>query len=247
VSINLLEIDQITARGVGLLPETSRLDSTFTLDRGQRYSSPPNFVPLLDGRASFEASIERPVLIAIYVAVDNPTVMVDAAALIVTGDALGRLQGDYDGDDVVYADDYKLWRDTFGSTVDPGTGADGDGNGKIEVADYVVWRTGFGASIRPTDAYLAGDYDYDGHVDADDYFYWKSEFGNHVAPFSGADGDGDGLVNARDYTIWRNQFGTSLPGAAFAAVAPVPEPATFCLIVIAVSVLPAIRPLRRGL
>jgi hypothetical protein len=50
------------------------------------------------------------------------------------------IAGDYNGDQVVDAQDYNVWRGGFGSTVTPGTGADGSGNGVVDAADYVVWR-----------------------------------------------------------------------------------------------------------
>lgn len=58
----------------------------------------------------------------------------------------GGLAGDYDGNGIVDASDYTVWRDTLGMTVTSGTGADGDSNGMIEVADYNIWRTNFGNS-----------------------------------------------------------------------------------------------------
>ena len=55
------------------------------------------------------------------------------------------VQGDYNGDMIVDAQDYTAWRGAFGGTVTPGTGADGNGNGVIDAADYVVWRNSFTA------------------------------------------------------------------------------------------------------
>ena len=43
--------------------------------------------------------------------------------------------GDFNGDGKVDGADYDTWRSTFGSTVEPGTGADGNGNGVIDSAD----------------------------------------------------------------------------------------------------------------
>ena len=48
--------------------------------------------------------------------------------------------GDYNGDGIVDAQDYNVWRGGLGTDVTPGTGADGNGNEKIDAADYVVWR-----------------------------------------------------------------------------------------------------------
>ncbi len=60
--------------------------------------------------------------------------------------------GDYNGDQVVDAQDYTVWRGAFGGSVTPGTGADGNNNGVIDAGDYVVWRknlttAGSGASL----------------------------------------------------------------------------------------------------
>jgi hypothetical protein len=70
---------------------------------------------------------------------------------------IGTTGGDYNGDAVVDAQDYTVWRGGFGGSITPGTGADGNGNGIIDGADYVVWRnnltsgTGSGAAIpEPT-------------------------------------------------------------------------------------------------
>ena len=54
------------------------------------------------------------------------------------------LAGDYNGDQIVDAADYTVWRDSLGSQVDNGTGADGDGDGVIGPDDYVVWKNNFG-------------------------------------------------------------------------------------------------------
>ncbi len=57
------------------------------------------------------------------------------------------VQGDYNGDSVVDAQDYTVWRSGFGDIVTPGTGADGNSNGIIDGADYVVWRNNLSAGI----------------------------------------------------------------------------------------------------
>ena len=52
------------------------------------------------------------------------------------------LQGDYNGDGIVDAADYTVWRDSLGSTT--ALAADGDNNHVIDQADYDIWKTNFG-------------------------------------------------------------------------------------------------------
>lgn len=56
------------------------------------------------------------------------------------------LAGDYNGNGIVDAADYTLWRDSRGQNVTPGSGADGDGDGLIDNDDYGVWKSAFGDS-----------------------------------------------------------------------------------------------------
>jgi hypothetical protein len=56
--------------------------------------------------------------------------------------------GDYNGNQVVDAADYTLWRDTFGQTADPrGSGADGIADGMIDEQDYAFWKLHFGEIV----------------------------------------------------------------------------------------------------
>jgi hypothetical protein len=52
--------------------------------------------------------------------------------------------GDYNGNGVVDAADYTIWRGTLGQTVTSGAGADGNGNGMIDSGDYDFWKSRFG-------------------------------------------------------------------------------------------------------
>ncbi len=52
------------------------------------------------------------------------------------------LTGDYDCSGAVGEEDYDLWRETFGSTID--LAADGNEDGVVNAADYTVWRDHFG-------------------------------------------------------------------------------------------------------
>jgi hypothetical protein len=61
-----------------------------------------------------------------------------------TGTAPPQTTGDYNGNGVVDAADYVVWRNTINQNVTPGTGADGVPNGTIDSADYTYWRARFG-------------------------------------------------------------------------------------------------------
>ncbi|WP_425399636.1 PQQ-dependent sugar dehydrogenase [Aeoliella sp.] len=60
-------------------------------------------------------------------------------------DTDATLPGDYNGDRVVSALDYAVWRESFGSSSS--LAADGNGDGIVNAADYVVWRNNLGAEI----------------------------------------------------------------------------------------------------
>jgi hypothetical protein len=62
--------------------------------------------------------------------------------LMLTGKT--RLAGDYNGDLVVDAADYAVWRSTADQYVAAYSGADGDGNGIVNSDDYTVWRGNYG-------------------------------------------------------------------------------------------------------
>jgi len=53
------------------------------------------------------------------------------------------LVGDYNGNNIVDAADYVLWRKTLGQSG-AGLEADGNNNNEIDAGDYEVWRTNFG-------------------------------------------------------------------------------------------------------
>jgi hypothetical protein len=60
---------------------------------------------------------------------------------------LGVPAGDYNGDGIINAADYTVWRDSLGQSVTPYSGADGNGDGMVTSADYDIWKGNFGKTI----------------------------------------------------------------------------------------------------
>lgn len=58
------------------------------------------------------------------------------------------IAGDYNGDGVVDAGDYSVWRDTLGSTTN--LAADGNGNGMVNQLDYNLWAANYGTQQTST-------------------------------------------------------------------------------------------------
>jgi hypothetical protein len=105
-------------------------------------------------------------------------------------------------------------------------------------ANYTISNLWIGtpaAFFTPTATSL-GDYNGDGTVDAADYLVWRDTMGQSGAGLA-TDGNGNNLVDAGDYDVWRRHFGQSTglgsaAGTTGFANAPVPEPASICLLAI---------------
>ena len=61
---------------------------------------------------------------------------------------LVRLLGDFNGDGVVDAADYTVWRNSLGQ-VGSGLAADADGNNVVDEYDYLVWKLTYGLVVDP--------------------------------------------------------------------------------------------------
>ena len=108
---------------------------------------------------------------------------------------------DYNGNGEVDAADYTVWKDSFGMSVPPGSGADGNGNGVIDAADYTIWKDDFG--LRYSDA----DFNRDGHVDNTDGEILFANLGiEECADRFEGDADDDGDVDGNDFLIWQQEF-----------------------------------------
>lgn len=75
---------------------------------------------------------------------ENPGALLTAALAINAAANSSPLVGDYNGDGVVDAADYTVWRSSLGSTT--ALAADGSGNHLVDQADYDLWRSNFGRS-----------------------------------------------------------------------------------------------------
>ena len=52
--------------------------------------------------------------------------------------------GDFNGDGIVDMNDYKAWKNAFGSA---NTAADGNGDGTVDAADFTIWRNSLGRVV----------------------------------------------------------------------------------------------------
>ncbi|MHC4563004.1 MAG: dockerin type I domain-containing protein [Planctomycetota bacterium] len=83
-----------------------------------------------------------------------------------------------------------------------------------------------------THVWMPGDIDADGYVNATDLAILKANFGG-AAGRDGGDFNDDGLVDATDLAIFKANFGSDV--SDFTGGAPIPEPATMCLLVVGVA------------
>jgi hypothetical protein len=131
--------------------------------------------------------------------------------------------GDYNGDSLVNAADYTVWRDSLGQFAG-GLSADGNTNGQIDAGDYGVWKANFGV--------LPSDFNHNGIVDAADYTVWRDTLGESGAGL-GADGNANNQVDQGDFELWKRNFGvTAARGAGAALGSAIPEPPTLALILL---------------
>ena len=91
----------------------------------------------------------------------------------------------------------------------------------------------------------SADFDEDGDVDGTDFLAWQRGYGTLInAPRSAGDADGDGDVDQDDLEIYR--LATSpLPPALASIAHAIPEPATWMVAVVGLSVAAVLRFWRR--
>ncbi|HEX6960526.1 MAG TPA: hypothetical protein VF175_01555 [Lacipirellula sp.] len=94
---------------------------------------------------------------------------------------------------------------------------------------------GFGELIVD---FADGDFDEDGDVDVDDLDDWKTGFGKLAGAVHGdGDADADGDVDGADFLTWQRELGAPPPPP----VAAIPEPATASLLLLASTLIHAVR------
>ena len=103
-----------------------------------KFISPPNYEVPTDSNADN-------VYVLIVQASDGN--LTSLQAILVTVTNVSEPLGDYNGNGVVDAADYTVWRDTRGATPPRLSGADGSGNGIVDQGDYNVWQTNFGQTL----------------------------------------------------------------------------------------------------
>jgi hypothetical protein len=148
-------------------------------------------------------------------------------ALVSWTDTPQRLAGDANGDGIVDAADYVMWRKGLGQAVLGGYGADFNGDRMIGQADLDIWKMNFGAS-----AVLAGDFNDDGKVDTADYVVWRKHVGTNTSLPN--DIGLDAPVGGAHFNLWRMNFGSGSPGGG-AFTSTVPEPASLIFVCLAIA------------
>ena len=70
-------------------------------------------------------------------------------------DLFAVLPGDYNGDGIVDAGDYVIWRMAYGQEVPHWSGADGNGDGVVDDEDFEVWTAAYGSTAGSGAAVVA--------------------------------------------------------------------------------------------
>jgi hypothetical protein len=65
-----------------------------------------------------------------------------------------NIPGDYNGDTIVDAQDYNVWRSAYGTNQ---VGADGNKNGAVDTGDYVIWRKALAQAAARAESHLSGN------------------------------------------------------------------------------------------
>jgi hypothetical protein len=138
-------------------------------------------------------------------------------------DSPPHLFGDFNGDRMVDAADYMLWRKNLGAANESSLNFNGNGLNGVDVADYQLWRRNFGLTTAAA-TQLGGDFNGDTVGNAADYVILRKNLGATDESTLNFNGNGVNGIDVADYQLWRRNFGMVTAAAAINA-AVVPEPA----------------------
>jgi alpha-amylase len=211
-----LSLTDARGRGLGDMNVNYQLDTQdITLFRNMLYAQNTQFTPMADVTA--DGRIDNRDLFALDGSLGGASQAVWDAY-----DGVLRARGDFDTNGQTTAADYVALRNAFGS---PSWLYDLNVDGAVSTADL---QTFIAEVVRS----VAGDFNFDGAVDASDYTVWRDSAGGVGAALV-ADGDFDGDVDSADLAVWSSAYGflrATLPAAAAAAAAAVPEPRTIAML-----------------
>jgi hypothetical protein len=121
---------------------------------------PPEVVWTLDAaqRESLNgAAFDRAGFFKLTNASDNSGMELRFDDLTYTGGGSSiNLPGDFNGDTVVDAADYTVWRDNLGASDESSLNGNGDGLGGVDALDYAYWKSNFGNSGSGAGAFAGG-------------------------------------------------------------------------------------------
>jgi len=143
----------------------------------------------------------------------------------IVGPGDGGVEGDFDDDGDVDADDIDILCANMGGDLDP---YDVDGDGDVDeddmiyhVENLVEYDTDGDGTPEGNGTYV-GDFNLDGVVNATDLQVMKGTFGTSGVDYAGGNANCDVVVNATDLQILKDSFGS--------AAGAVPEPLTMGLL-----------------
>jgi hypothetical protein len=122
----------------------------------------------------------------------------------------------------------------FVQTGAPLAGTPGVDIDRIRISDYGTGSSSNGSKEMFFDNLLViglpGDYNNNNVPDAADYPLWRKTQGA-TGSYLAADGNNDNSVNSSDYTVWSSNFDHAAAGVGSAAVAVVPEPGAWIMLI----------------
>lgn len=185
-------------------------------------------LPASSATRFFEIRIDLPIVAQQVLTVDNVPLIgttdidVDVSGLIVSKQSF-EIQipnGDFNLDGTTDCDDLSLLYDRADVASDHAT-FDIDGDGTVNAADANAWVAARGFSV--------GDANLDGAVDGADLDVWRANRFTANGDWCHGDFNADGFVDGSDFNQWNDNHTMA------ASTAPVPEPSTMALWLIALS------------